>query len=166
MVADPAQLHSSSETIARMHQAFDAQKRAFAANPYPDASTRREHLDSLRRMMVDHQDAWAEAISADFGNRSASETLAAEVLVTVEGVKHARARVARWMKPSRRSVGLLMASTSAKVVYQPKGVVGIIAPWNYPLFMVTGPLICALAAGNRAMIKPSEHTPRTSALMA
>ena len=91
MVADPAQLNSGREAVARMHRVFETQKQAFAAHPFPDADARREHLARVSRLLLDNLDAWTEAVSADFGNRSASETLSAEVLVTIEGVKHARA---------------------------------------------------------------------------
>ena len=114
-------------------------------------------------ILIRDKDILAEAISADFGHRSHAETLSAEIMISVEGLRYARHRLRRWMRPRRASVGRMMLSTTARTEYQPKGVVGIIAPWNYPLLMVTGPLTYALAAGNRVMIKPSEFTPRTSA---
>ena len=156
--ADPA--------IASMHRVFDQQKQAFKESDPPSLRERREHLERLIRLVGGHRDAIVEAISTDFGNRSAAETLSAEIMVTLQSLRYAKRHARRWMQPQHARVGLLMASTSAKIVYQPKGVVGIIAPWNYPLLMVMRPLAYAVAAGNRVMIKPSEFTPATSALIA
>ena len=111
------------------------------------------------------KDALIAAISRDFSNRSADETLLAELMPSLHGIHYASRRIRKWMKPSRRSVGLQFMPAAAKVVYQPLGVVGIIVPWNYPLFLAIGPLTGALAAGNRVMIKMSESTPATSQLV-
>ncbi|WP_288376442.1 coniferyl aldehyde dehydrogenase [uncultured Pseudomonas sp.] len=144
-----------------LEQLFAEQRQAFAGNPMPPAAQRIQWLKSLREALVANQQALIEAVDADFGGRSADETLLAELLPSVQGLRHAERHVRRWMKPARRRVGLAFQPASAQVLAQPLGVVGIIVPWNYPLFLAIGPLTGALAAGNRVMLKLSEATPRT-----
>ncbi|AXQ46391.1 coniferyl aldehyde dehydrogenase [Pseudomonas vlassakiae] len=144
---------------------FATQRQAFAGNPMPPAAQRRQWLKSLREALLADQQALIEAIDADFTGRSADETLLAELLPSVQGIRHAERHLQRWMLPARRAVGLAFQPASARVLYQPLGVVGIIVPWNYPLFLAIGPLTCALAAGNRVMLKLSEATPASGAAL-
>ncbi|GFM87452.1 aldehyde dehydrogenase [Pseudomonas cichorii] len=153
--------HSSSE----LENTFALQRQAFAANPMPSAAQRSQWLKSLGELLSDHRQALIDAISSDFSHRSADETLLAELLPSLLGIRDARKQLKRWMKPSRRRVGLAFQPASARVVYQPLGVIGVIVPWNYPLFLAIGPLIGALAAGNRVMLKLSESTPATGELL-
>ncbi len=166
MVANPSHVTRPPQTNHELNRIFSAQQAAYAADPYPSAAVRRDRLARLAKAVRNAADELVEAVAADFGHRAHSETLTAEIMVTLEGIRYARRRVRRWMRPSRRHVGLLMATTRAHVHYQPKGVVGIVSPWNYPIAMATVPLIYALAAGNRALLKPAEATPRTSATLA
>jgi coniferyl-aldehyde dehydrogenase len=149
-----------------LHALFGAQQRAFAAQSFPAAAVRLERLERMRRLVQDNEDAIAEAISADFGNRSRQETAIAEVFFVLASVAHARSHLGRWMK--RRRVGTSFHSLpgSSWILPQPLGVVGIVSPWNYPLQLALAPAVAALAAGNRVMIKPSETTPRFSELLA
>jgi coniferyl-aldehyde dehydrogenase len=163
MAAEPTSVQEIAE-IQRMEQVFHAQKEAFAANPMPDLAQRRDDLDRLRGALVTFRKRLADAVSTDFGNRSRHESMM-EIMTTIQGMRYARRHLRRWMKPSRRRAGLLMATTSCKVYYQPKGIVGVIVPWNYPLALAIGPLTCALAAGNRVMLKMSESTPRTGEVL-
>ncbi|PYB70142.1 coniferyl-aldehyde dehydrogenase [Pseudomonas sp. LB-090624] len=153
-IASPP-VHSDSELEA----SFAAQRQAFAGNPMPPAAQRRQWLESLREALLADQQQLIAAIDADFSGRSADETLLAELLPSVQGIRHAERHVQRWMRPARRTVGMAFQPASARVLYQPLGVVGIIVPWNYPLFLAIGPLTGALAAGNRVMLKLSEATP-------
>ena len=105
------------------------------------------------------------AISQDFSHRCPDETLFAELMPSLHSLDYTLKHLKRWMRPSSRSVGMTFQPASAKVVYQPLGVVGIIVPWNYPLYLAMGPLIGALAAGNRVMLKLSEFTPATGLLL-
>ncbi|WIX02609.1 coniferyl aldehyde dehydrogenase [Pseudomonas sp. AR5] len=154
----------SAET-KRLHALYASQRRAYDKLPMPDLEQRLQWLEALYEVIASHQQALVEAISADFGNRSADETLLAEVMPSLHGIRHAKRHLARWMKPSRRRVGLAFQPASARVLYQPLGVVGIIVPWNYPLYLAIGPLIGALAAGNRALLKMSESAPATGRLL-
>ncbi|OMG65054.1 coniferyl aldehyde dehydrogenase [Stutzerimonas balearica] len=154
----------SAET-KRLHALYASQRSAYDKLPMPDLEQRLQWLEALHEVIASHQQALVEAISADFGNRSADETLLAEVMPSLHGIRHAKRHLARWMKPSRRRVGLAFQPASAQVLYQPLGVVGIIVPWNYPLYLAIGPLIGALAAGNRALLKMSESAPATGRLL-
>ncbi|TBU96167.1 coniferyl aldehyde dehydrogenase [Phytopseudomonas dryadis] len=162
MVAEIAVLPQNAQQLAGLQQRFQAQRLAFRANPMPTAEQRIAWLDALRGRLRQEQEALIQSISQDFGNRSADETLLAEMLPTLQAIRYARRHLRGWMKPSRRRVGLPFMPASARVVYQPLGVVGIIVPWNYPLFLAIAPLVGALAAGNRVMLKLSESTPLTS----
>lgn len=165
MPAPIAHLDQTNSELERLQSLLEQQRRAFQADPYPSAADRVQWLDALHRLLASNQQAIIEAISADFGNRSADETRLAEIMPSLHGIHYARRRLRRWMKPSRRSVGLAFQPASAKVVYQPLGVIGIIVPWNYPLYLAIGPLIGALAAGNRVMLKMSESTSATGLLL-
>jgi len=141
------------------------QRKAYLAEGFVTASVRKDRLKRALACLMDYKDEYIRLISEDFGNRSPETTLFADVAASAGALKDAIKHVDKWMKPSKRSLqfplGLLGAR--AEVVPQPKGVVGLITPWNFPLTMVFVPLAQMLAAGNRVMIKPSEATPRTSA---
>ncbi len=149
-----------------LQAALDRQRRAFEAAPFPTAAQRQSTLRRLEQLVRDHQEAIVEAIAADFGSRSRVETIVSEVLPSISGAAYARRHVAGWMRPVRRSVSMNFRPGTNRIEYQPLGVVGVVSPWNYPIFLTLGPLVDILAAGNRAMIKPSELTPATGALLA
>jgi len=151
--------------ISTLPELLSTQQQAFQAQPMPSAEQRIEWLQGLRTLLANQQQQLAQAISADFSHRSQHETLLAELMPSLDGIDYACKRIKRWMRPARRKVGLAFQPARAQVVYQPLGVVGVIVPWNYPLFLSIGPLTGALAAGNRVMIKMSEHTPRTAQLL-
>ncbi len=149
-----------------LQAALDRQRRAFDSAPLPPAEQRRQSLRRLEMLLRDNRTALVDAINADFGGRSQVETLVSEVLPTLAACAYARRHVASWMRSRRRRVSMNFQPAMNRVDYKPLGVVGIVAPWNYPLFLTLGPLVGVLAAGNRAMIKPSELTPATSDLLA
>lgn len=146
----------------QLQACLQAQRSAFAAQPCPSASERQDKLRRLRAVLLKHQDALAQAMSDDFGGRSVSESKLMDVMGCILHIDHAIGQVRRWMKPQRRHTELLFLGNSAWVEYQPKGVVGIIVPWNFPVYLAVGPLVAALVAGNRAMLKMSELTPHTT----
>ena len=152
--------------IASMAARRTSQRAAFDAELPESASVRRERLKACIALMLDNADAFCDAMSDDFGHRSRAQSMVADVAASVRQAKHAQKNLDRWMRSERRPVqfplGLLGAS--GRIDYGPKGVVGIIAPWNFPVQLTMGPLVGALAAGNRAMIKSSEFTPATAAL--
>ncbi|MBV8500341.1 MAG: coniferyl aldehyde dehydrogenase [Paucibacter sp.] len=150
---------------ARITHVFAAQERAFHAHPSPSAEERRSMLRALKKQLSRYQDVLGEAIEADFGARARSETKMLDILPTVLEINHAIQHLSRWMKPSRRSTELLFLGNRLRVCYQPKGVVGVIATWNFPVYLSMGPLAAALAAGNRVMVKMPETTPATNAVL-
>jgi acyl-CoA reductase-like NAD-dependent aldehyde dehydrogenase len=160
---DPRDL--SVEAVA-LRRVFDAQQAAQADAPLPDRRVRDQRLAALEALLHDHLDDIAEAVRADFGHRSVHETRLLEGFPSLEAVRHARRHLGRWMRPQRRATSLWFLPGRSEVRFQPLGVVGIIVPWNYPLYLAAGPLAGALAAGNRAMLKLSEFTPAFSSLLA
>lgn len=160
MTPSLSQTQEDRPDIADLHRVFDAQKAAFARHRFPTASERIANLDRLRVALVAHKETLAREVSGDFGHRSEDETLFAEVMTSFEGIKYTMKHVRSWMEPDTRHVSPLQMPARAHVVHQPLGVVGVIVPWNYPIFLALGPLVAALSAGNRVMIKMSSFTPR------
>ena len=142
-----------------------AQKMAFNAQPNPPWSVRKANLQKLGKAIADHEAEFQKAISEDFGNRAYEETTIAEMLVIQGGIHHAIKHTKHWMRTRRAPTAMQYKPASSHIVPQPLGVIGIISPWNYPLQLAIMPLIGALGAGNRTMIKPSEYTPRLSDLL-
>ncbi len=165
MTADIAYLQTLQQPLDALDRLFKAQRAAYAANPMPPAAQRQQWLKALRDVLSSERQALIDAISTDFSHRSADETLLAELMPSLHGIHYASRRLKGWMKPSRRHVGMAFQPAAAKVVYQPLGVIGVIVPWNYPLYLAIGPLVGALAAGNRVMLKLSESTPATGLLL-
>jgi acyl-CoA reductase-like NAD-dependent aldehyde dehydrogenase len=155
-----------AQQVSDLDRIFQLQRDAFRHQPHPSAGERRAHLDAVCRLLLDNGDAISAAIDADFGRRSVHETKILEIFPALQATKHARVQVAKWMRPERKSVSVWFLPGRARVVKQPLGVVGIIVPWNYPLYLAVGPLVSALAAGNRVMVKMSELTPRLAELFA
>ncbi|MFP6847208.1 MAG: coniferyl aldehyde dehydrogenase [Pseudomonas sp.] len=156
---------ASLEPVPLLNELFTAQQTAVYAQGAPTYEQRIAALDAVSRLVSDHHEQLLEAVCADFGNRSFAETQLSELMPIVNGIKHIRSHLKAWMRPSKRKVSMAFKPASARVIYQPLGVVGILAPWNYPLMLTLVPLVEALAAGNRVMIKPSELTPRTAELL-
>lgn len=151
-----------------LEQMLAVQRRAFeAARPEP-LSVRRERLDRLLTLLTENDGALCDAMNEDFGNRSTVQSMLTDVLSAITFTKYCKNKLDSWAKPSRRSVQFPLGVLGAKaeVRYEPKGVIGIISPWNFPVNLAFGPLAQVLSAGNRAMIKPSEFTPVTSHLIA
>ena len=123
-------------------------------------------LDALVRQVLDRREEIVRAVDTDFGSRGRAETLVAEVLAVVNAGRHARRRLRRWARPRRVGVPLPFWPARAWLVPQPLGVVAVLSPWNFPVQLALLPLVGALAAGNRAVIKPSEATPRTAEVLA
>jgi acyl-CoA reductase-like NAD-dependent aldehyde dehydrogenase len=146
-------------TFARLRQAQ-------AREPLPGWDVRSRRLRVLETMLREQRGAFAAAIEADFGQRPAEETDLLELFPSLSAVRHALRRGRRWMAPRRALADWLFLPARTMLLPQPRGVVGIVVPWNYPLYLAVGPLVDALVAGNRVMVKMSEYTPRFSALFA
>ena len=152
---------------AAMLALLQRQRTAFTAQLPVAAAVRRDRLKRATDLVIRAKDRLAAALSEDFGHRSVAMSMMTDIMASVGPLKHAAKHLDGWMKPEKRGVqfplGLLGAR--ARVEYQPKGVIGIISPWNFPVNLTFAPLAGVLAAGNRAMIKPSEYTPVTSDLL-
>lgn len=155
------------EESGDMQEILARQRAAHARDGTPSAERRIEWLDKALDLLHTHGDELNAAMSADFGHRSKDQSNLTDISQSIETLKHAKKHVRKWMRPDKRPAQfpLNLLGAKAKVEFQPKGVVGIISPWNFPVFLAFTPLAGVLAAGNRAMIKPSEFTPQTSQLM-
>ena len=153
-------------TTIDLPSALSRMRAAHATDPMPSWEARAKRLRALEAMLREQRDAFAAAISTDFGQRPAEETDLLEIFPSLSAVRYALRHGRRWMRPRRSLAGLAFLPARNVLIPQPLGVVGIIVPWNYPLYLAVGPLVDALAAGNRAMVKMSEYTPRFSALFA
>ncbi|MFN3522301.1 MAG: coniferyl aldehyde dehydrogenase [Phenylobacterium sp.] len=154
---------------ASMNAILARQKAAFLRDGAPSAEVRIERLNRCISLLVDNRRGIEEALNADFGSRSREATAFTDIAGSIGPLKHARDHLRKWMRPERRRTTpaiLGLFGAKAEVRFQPKGVVGVISPWNFPVNLTFAPLAGILAAGNRAMIKPSEYTPATSELMA
>ena len=141
-------------------------REAHASDPMPAWPARAARLRALQALIDEHRGDIADAIHQDFGGRPAQETDLLEVFPSLSAIRHALRHGRRWMRPRRSLPGVLFLPARNELRPQPLGVVGIIVPWNYPLYLAAGPMVDALAAGNRVMVKMSEYTPRFSALFA
>lgn len=159
-------MENISDSYERIQAIFTTQKAASRAAPAPDWPTRKDRLERLARMIRENEAQITAAISADFGQRAAADTHLAEIFPCYAEITHALCHGRRWMRPRRVATALWFWPGKSRIVPQPKGLVGIIGPWNYPLMLTIGPLAGAFAAGNLAMIKASEHAPNYAAWLA
>jgi len=150
----------------QLHLALGHQRAAFQVEMYPSLATRRDRIQRVLEMTNQYADELVAAISRDFEHRARQESLLADVFTVTSSGKHALKHLRRWMRVQRMPTPLHFLPGSNRLLPQPLGVVGIISPWNYPYNLALTPAVAALAAGNRVLIKPSELTPETGALMA
>ena len=155
MSADP-----SPDLCIELERLRDAHRRHT-----PDYAQRRDDLQRLRAVFRAHLAQFAAAMSADFGRRSRHESMLTDGMTVLKEIDYLLAHLRRWMKSKHAMADWLFFPARTEIRYQPLGVVGIIAPWNYPVNLALVPLATAIAAGNHVMLKPSEHTPRTSELL-
>src|SRR3989475_3634461 len=165
-MAQTAQLRRFDVAENEAQRVFTLQRQASLRHPYPSYDERRATLDKLERILVDNSTAIAEAISADFGHRAFEESMIAELFTSVDGLRDTRKRLRKWMRPQRRHVSVLFATGSNRVIPQPKGVIRVVSPWHYPLFLTISPLTSILAAGNRAMVKMATNSQHLCRLLA
>jgi len=154
-----------NDTLEQLNAILARQRDACLAKPYPELAQRKSALKAVRLALQRYQDRLSAAMSDDFGRRSEFECKMLDVMFPALQIDHALANLRRWMKPQSRLTDWMFTSNSARVVYQPKGVVGVIAAWNFPIVEAVGPMITALAAGNRVMIKMSEFSPRSTVVL-
>ena len=148
-----------------LRAAFDAQRAAFSLTDAPGRRERIARLRALEDAIRTRRTRLMAAVNEDFGHRSEMETLSSEIAFSLAGIKHMRRRLGRWARP-RRSWAANPVPGRTWVLREPKGVVGVMSPWNYPIQLALVPLATALAAGNRVMLKPSERSPASSEALA
>ncbi len=147
-----------------MNRVFEQQRAHSPVLRQTTAAERIARLKRLRALILARRTELHESLSADFG-KSPEEVDLSEVVAVLGEIKTAVRHLKRWMKPQRVPTPLTHFGTSSRVMYEPRGVVLIIAPWNYPFSLTFSPLVSAIAAGNCVILKPSEFTPHTSRLM-
>jgi coniferyl-aldehyde dehydrogenase len=153
-------------TTSSLRTLFDAQHAASRRHIETPLALRRDRLLRMKALIENNSQSLAEAVQADFGVRSLKLTEIADLFVLRSLLGHTLKSLGKWMKPVKVSTPMYLQPAHAYLQRQPLGVVGVVAPWNYPVQLALGPVITALSAGNRVMLKPSELTPKTSALMA
>ena len=150
--------------IAELERIFRAQQKAFATDGEPDLDTRTDRISRVIAMIVKHADRFAQATDADYGARDPELGKAIDIVSVVEGLKHDRKLVKRFIRGERRPstfpMGLL--GGRSRIHYEPLGVIGNISPWNFPIQLSFSMLGAAFGAGNRVLLKPSDQTPQTS----
>jgi coniferyl-aldehyde dehydrogenase len=147
-----------------LHQLLNDQRNAWSAS-VPTPAQRLRDLGALREVLRRRFDELADAMSTDFGRRSKHESLLTDGMTVLHEIDHMRKHLTRWSRSRHRMADWLFWPARTEVQQRPLGVVGIISPWNYPVNLALIPLVSAIAAGNHVMLKPSEHTPRTSELL-
>ena len=133
----------SIENSSRIEQVFARQRTASRQDPYPSLETRLQNLAKLQKIFAENQEAITEAVNEDFGCRPHQETRILEIFGLLGGIAYNQKRLKKWMKPQKRHVGMAYLGAKNTVMPQPKGVVGVVAPWNYPLFLAFSPCISA-----------------------
>jgi coniferyl-aldehyde dehydrogenase len=164
-VSVPRNDQAESSAAGELSEVFARQRAAFERNPAPSLQLRRAILLKLERLIEQNRLILAEAANADFGTRSGFETEMSEIVGTISILRFMRRRLRSWMAPRRRSVSMWYMPAKNRVEPQPLGVVGVVSPWNFPLNLALVPAATALAAGNRVMLKVSEFTPHSSAVL-
>ena len=165
-------MNATSQTVTNpeaeraLHTTLAIQRAAFLRDGPPTLKQRRSDLKKLKEAILARQDRFVAALDADFGHRARQESKMLDLGTTVGAINYLYSNLRGFMRPERRRVAAIFKPASANVVYQPLGVVGIVAPWNFPVSLALTPLATALAAGNRVMLKPSEMTPTTTDLVA
>ena len=165
MADNPYSPAEDQQEITLLDSVFEEHKNTNINFLFPSEKQRIEDIRKLKKALIFHQQALLDAMKDDFGHRSEDDAKFGDILTTVLNANYAIKHIKRWMKASKRHIHVLFQPASAQVQYQPLGVVGIITPWNYPVFLALGPLITALSAGNTAIIKMSEFTPATNNVM-
>jgi coniferyl-aldehyde dehydrogenase len=156
---------NGKSTADPLLQILQTQRAAFLRDGPPVLARRLVDLEALKKATLGHAERFVHAVNGDFGHRSRQETSLLDLNPVLEGIGYMQRNLEVWMRPAEREVAPHFMPGSARVIYQPLGVVGVISPWNYPITLALGPLATAIAAGNRVMLKPSEFTPTTSALL-
>ncbi len=165
-VNDEQKAEEHGGTSAPVRAVYQRLRRAAERDRFPSIERRIAILDALEQELRSEREAITRAVSADFGHRSSHDTELGDLWMSLSQLRHVRAHLRQWVRPEVRAPLWVFRPATARIVAQPLGVVGIIAPWNYPVMLAVAPLVGAIAAGNRVVLKLSEHVPQTSQLLA
>lgn len=165
LALDPFQISKPDEEASRLQMALEGQRAAYMADMAPSLAVRLERLARLKAMLRKHEANIIAAINDDFSGRARQQTQLADLMMVMQAITLAAKRLKTWMKTQTVKTQFNYRPGSNKIMRQPLGVIGIVSPWNYPLNLALSPAVGALAAGNRVMLKPSEFTPKFSALL-
>jgi coniferyl-aldehyde dehydrogenase len=165
-MATAARQPRPDDAAAEVQRAYQQLRAGYRLQPSPSYAERVDRLERLERLIIKAKEDFVKAADADFGVRARHESLTVEVMLSLEAVRDLKRHLRKWLRPRRAPTHPAFLGSKAYVEVIPKGVVGILAPWNYPVNLALAPLAAALAAGNRALVKPSELTPRVSAAIA
>jgi coniferyl-aldehyde dehydrogenase len=164
-VNEPAAVNPSADTQdaeaihAQLMEAFERQRKAYLDEPYPSYKQRKKDMMALKSMITDNIDDICNAVSDDYGNRAYQQTMFAEIINTIDAISGDAKHMKGWMQTQKRSVDKTMfLGAKNRLIPQPLGVVGLIIPWNFPVYLTFSQLAAAFAAGNRAMVKMSENS--------
>ncbi|MCZ4292838.1 coniferyl aldehyde dehydrogenase [Vibrio sinaloensis] len=153
------------KTEQELQHLFAEVQAHYSTNPYPELEQRLDILKSIKSELLNNKRALVDALHQDYGYRSDFDSLICDLLPAVGHINYTIRHLKKWLKPSKRHSGLLLMPSKVRVEYQPLGVVGVIVPWNFPIVLSIAPIITALAAGNRVLVKLSEHTPHTNQVL-
>lgn len=153
-------------SIDALRAAYDELRRGFEAERFPTLAVRRDRLRRVEAMLEKHEHRLVEAMNEDFGSRSRHESSMFDILLSVSETRSCRRHLRAWMAPRKIKTRLHLMPARSRIIPQPLGVVGVMTPWNFPVYLAAGGIANAFAAGNRALLKPSELTPRTNAVLA
>jgi coniferyl-aldehyde dehydrogenase len=142
----------------RLQATYKKQYEASRKHAYPSIQERKDNLEKLAQVIDANRDRICDAIDKDFGGRSHNESTLLELVPLMGNIADAKKRLKKWSKPQRRHVGLAFKGASNQLIPQPKGVIGVVTPWNYPLLLALGPVVSAMAAGNRCIVKQAANS--------
>ncbi len=165
MNANTQAIDADSQAISKLNKSFELQQKSFLEDDYPDLELRLHRIQLVKKMFIDNREKIQVAMQADYGNHPAISTDITEAGPVFARIEYVTKNLKKWMKPDTRPLNPLLGNSKARMSYEPKGVVGIMSPWNFPIQLAVGPMIDALAAGNRAILKPSEVTSHCATLL-
>lgn len=152
-------------SVVNLSYEFEQLQQAYQASPYPSKEARLSVLNTLKTALLAEKGDLVSALEKDYGFRSHFDTTICDLMPSIQHINYTRKRLPKWLKIKKRHAGLLLSPSKVSVCYQPLGVIGVIVPWNFPIYLSIAPIVTAIAAGNRVMVKLSEYTPETNQIL-
>lgn len=152
-------------SVVNLSDEFEQLQQAYQASPYPSKDDRLGLLNGLKTALLAEKGALVSALENDYGFRSHFDSTICDLMPSIQHINYTRKQLSKWLKIKKRHAGLLLSPSKVSVCYQPLGVVGVIVPWNFPIYLSIAPIVTAIAAGNRVMVKLSEYTPETNQIL-